>query len=708
MRGQAAMALIGAAARPPALRLGPFAALAVAFAVTATVAQPPRVHAQAGAECAFVECARAPQSADARPAVRQLWAAASAAHELKLRFVDAVRQFLEAQAGTFGDEGPALAGSLRAMRGALGQWDDALRGLARAAAAEPAAGEAHVVLGTAYLDRHRVDAAVGELSAAVRLGVTRTEVQASLALAQTLQGRPAEAVRSLRAAVAIDPADAALAYTLAQRLRDVNRPEEALQALRRVVRIRATAVTVQATAPPGGLAAPFDRVELFRQAAGVAPIFPLHRYAPAFARLEAGDYDGAIGLLEAAVAGDPVAPENLETSAPHRLGSTLLREGRVAEALALLEPLAREPAASSEAHRVVALAMWVQGDHNQALEHLGRAVEMRPDDERARLERAFVLRAADRPSEAERELRDAVAALPQSGRARYQLGLLLESQSRLPDAAQAFEESTAMHPVTGRDHLLETLARVRVNQADFDRAIAAYAARVALNPNSAAAHRALGEIAFLQGRDDEALAEFTVAIWLDPSDARAHAAAGHVHSRAQRYGDAAAALARAVALDPSQSEAHYALGQALTRLGKIDEGRRVLAVFQQLQGEVHARGQRDFQVEQQRREAALRLASGEPAQALELLQQIVREDPGNPRWRRELGAALLRARLVADAIAVPESEQRLEASADGLRLLADAYALAGRAADSQREQARYDAAMQRARLERLRNLDAGQ
>ncbi len=705
MRGQVpATALIRAAAPSPALRLALCAALAVTVAGASGMALP--LHAQAGAECAVVECARAPHATDAGPAIGRLWAAAGAAHELKLRFVAAVRQFLQAQAGTFGDEGPGLAASVGAMRDALAQWDDALRGLERAAAAESAIGEAHVVLGTALLDRHRVDDAVRELSAAVRLDVTRAEVQASLALAQTLQGRPADAARSLRAALALEPTNAALAYTLAQRLRELRRPEDALQALSRVVRLRASAGASRTAAssrgsPTGPLAAPFDRVELFRQAAGVAPIFPLHRYTPAFARLETGDYAGAIALLEAAIAADPLGTEGLP-------GGALLREGHVAEAVALLEPLARAPEASSEAHRVLALALWVQGDHNRALEHLRRAVEMRADDERARLALAFVLRAADRPSEAERELRDAVAALPQSGLARYQLGLLLERQSRLPDAAQAFEESVARHPVTGRDHLLETLARVRVNQADFDRAIAAYTARAALNPNSAAAHRSLGEIAFLQGRDDEALAEFTVATWLDPSDARAHAAAGHVHSRAQRYGEAAAALARAVALDPSQIEAHYALGQALTRLGKADEGRRVLTVFQQLQGEFHARGQRDFHVEQQRREAALRFAAGEPAQALELLQQIVREDPGNARWRRELGAALLRARLPQDAITVLEAGQRLEASAEGLRLLADAYGLAGRAADSQREQARYDAAMQRARLERLRNLDGGQ
>src|SRR5688572_21433214 len=130
---------------------GRAAALALTVAATSLGAMPPRAHAQAGAECAVVECARAPQPADAGPAIRQLWAAASAAHELKLRFVAAVRQFLEAQAGTFGDEGPALAGSVRAMREALAQWDVALRGLERATAAESAIGEAHVVLGTAFL-----------------------------------------------------------------------------------------------------------------------------------------------------------------------------------------------------------------------------------------------------------------------------------------------------------------------------------------------------------------------------------------------------------------------------------------------------------------------------------------------------------------------------------------------------------------------------
>ena len=60
-----------------------------------------------------------------------------------------------------------------------------------------------------------------------------------------------------------------------------------------------------------------------------------------------------------------------------------------------------------------------------------------------------------------------------------------------------------------------------VDQADFDGAVAAYIKRIDVNPNSAEAHRQLGEIYFLQGRNDEALLELSTAAWLDPGDARA-------------------------------------------------------------------------------------------------------------------------------------------------------------------------------------------
>ena len=635
-------------------------------AAAALAAAPAPLRAQS-AECATVECARS-APADASPAARKLWEAAAAAHAVKVEFVEAVREFALVQAGAAGQD-EATPRHLAAMREPLARWEAAIQAIETAARPQLRSAETLVALGAVYLDRHRTADAVRALTEAARIDPDRPDIQASLALAYVLAGKAAEAARPLRAAARLDPRNAAVAYRLAQALRDAGDAGEAGQALERFVRLRSS-VPLPVTVPAADLRlpseSPFERAGLFRQTAGIAPLFASARLAAAFSRLDSGDYAAIEEMAGAAAADAAVTAEQ--------------RRG---------------------------LDAWVAGDHNAALRELQRAIELRPGDERPRLAMAFVLREAGRPSEAERELRAAIAAFPQAGLPWYRLGQLLEGQARLPEAANAFAESLARGPVLGRDALYQRLARIRVNQADFAAAIAAYETRVSISPNSAEAHRSLGEIYFLQGRDAEALAEFLVAVWLDPNDARAFAALGKVHVRAGRYAEAVPALRRAVAFDAARADARYALGQALGRLGRGEEARRETAEFQRLDAEERARGQRDFRIEQDRVESVRLLAAGDVDAALEILRRLAEEEPENPRWLREQGAALVRGRRFAEAIVVLEAAQARTPTVETARLLADAHAAAGHAAEARQHQARYDDAMRQARLTQLMNLEAG-
>ena len=122
--------------------------------------------AQAQAECATSDCPD--QRLQAPPAQRQLWLDAAAAHQLKLRFVEALQRFTRAQAGTFGDEGADLRPSVDAMREALVRWDTAIREFQTRATRLAAGAEVHVALATVFLDRQRVADALHELDAASR------------------------------------------------------------------------------------------------------------------------------------------------------------------------------------------------------------------------------------------------------------------------------------------------------------------------------------------------------------------------------------------------------------------------------------------------------------------------------------------------------------------------------------------------------------
>jgi tetratricopeptide (TPR) repeat protein len=471
--------------------------------------------------------------------------------------------------------------------------------------------------------------------------------RASLHALRADTGRdPAAAIAEWRRAVSLDDRNAAYAYRLAHALRQMDRHDEARRALLQVARLR-SAVPAPAAPASARREQPFDRVAGFLDQGGAAPLFWV---------------------------GFPTAVE-------------------------LTERMAALPAQPDTGHRLRGVESWLAGDHNGAIRELRQMLNRYPADDRAIVALAVVLRAAGRVSEAEQLLQPADGS--QSPLRWYRLGQLLESQSRLGEAAKAYEASTVPGPVIGLDALYQRLARVKVNQADFDGAIKAYVRRITLDPNNGEAHRSLGEIYYLQGRDDEALAEFFVAVWIDPMDARAYAALGKVLVRMQRNTEAVPVLQRAVALDPGRADAHYALGQALARAGRADVARREIAEYQRLEAAEREKGQRDFRVEQTRVEAGRLLAAGDFDGAIAMLQGLAAEQPEHFRWPRELGAAFLRARRFPEAIAALEAAQAKTATVEGERMLADAYAASGRTAEARERQARYDEAMRQVRLQQL-------
>src|SRR5262249_11526139 len=158
-----------------------------------------------------------------------------------------------------------------AIAGALGRWDQAIRSL------EEAFGrvldvDAHVALGTVYLDRYRLDDAIREFRAAVKLDTRRADVYQLMALADGLANRPSEALQARLAAAALAPDDPTLHYEIGRRHLAMGRQPEALASFR-TLRVAADR-RLMASSREGEPGSPFKRVGLLRQPAGVAPIFP--------------------------------------------------------------------------------------------------------------------------------------------------------------------------------------------------------------------------------------------------------------------------------------------------------------------------------------------------------------------------------------------------------------------------------------------------
>ena len=589
------------------------------------------------------------------------------------------------------------------MRRTLAQWDAAIRAYEAMVAALPgsnASAESKVALGTVYLDRDRRDDALREFAAAARLDPRRADAHSLSGVAYGMNGKPVQAIEALRRAVALDPANTLTLYALAQQLSKVpGRGAEAAAALRR---FQEASWPRLRTAPSGQPSMPFERVSLLRQAPGVSPIFPLHAYREGFSRLLAGQYVEAIEEFARAAAADALASGG--RIAEH---ASALRRGQLPAAIEGLETLASDRAATpsrAQALRALGVAYWVAGRFDLSAARLSEAIQLAPEDERARLALADVLVEAGRSAEASQALAATVAALPDSGQAHFRLGQLNLSQSLFPPAVRELKTAAGLTPLIGLDRLYRMLGGAYASQASFDNAVAAYLTRIDVNPNNADAHKSLGEIYALQGRHDEALAEFAATLLIDPKNEGALVGASQVFHRIGRFDEALDLSKQALALDDRLKDARYALAMSLLRLGRQDEGRRELATFERMQAEVMAAMTRQSELNTIRRDASQRLHNNDYAAAATLLRRAASLDPASANVRRDLGFALVKSGQNDEAIAALSDAIRLEDTVDAHELLAEAYKAAGRVAEAEAQAALAARAIGRARAERLQKL----
>src|SRR6185503_7461372 len=105
------------------------------------------------------------------------------------------------------------------------------------------------------------------------------------------------------------------------------------------------------------------------------------------------------------------------------------------------------------------------------------------------------------------------------------------------------------------------------------------------------------------------------------------------------------------------------LGTVLMRTGSTDEARRELDLFASQQAEAEAVGQREFQLDALRRQAAKEALAGDHEHALGRYQGAVAIDP-SARSRRDLGIALLRAKRFSEAIEPLAAAKAMDETAD--------------------------------------------
>ena len=334
-------------------------------------------------------------------------------------------------------------------------------------------------------------------------------------------------------------------------------------------------------------------------------------------------WEKAIASFRRALA---IRPSHAEARA--NLGVALAKMGTLDEAIPHLERALKLDPGSALTHANLGLALRGR-DPARALEHMRRAVELKPDFVDARMNLVAGLFDAGKTDEAQAMFKATLELDPGSAAAHFRLGSILLERGRPSEAAALLEGALRLDPKLGEAR--NSLGVARLREGRLDEAIPLFREVLAENPRNADAQANLGTALVRKGQAAEAEPHLRAALELEPDHAAAHTTLGALLARRGDLSEALPHFAAAVKADGSQAEALNNLGAALLQLGKADEA--VVQLRKALERNPrHADAQANLGV-------AL-LLKGDRAGGLLHLEEALRIEPAHRNARLQLDAAL--------------------------------------------------------------------
>jgi predicted O-linked N-acetylglucosamine transferase (SPINDLY family) len=158
-------------------------------------------------------------------------------------------------------------------------------------------------------------------------------------------------------------------------------------------------------------------------------------------------------------------------------GLAAQRAGRLAEAEKLYRQVLRAEAANFAALHMLGFLKAQQGQFEEAVILLNKAMRLKPQDITVRAYHAHALMAAERFDEALSAYDALLALQPGHFEALYNRGVILSQQQRFPEALAALDAALALRPDTAAIHhnrgaVLAALERHREALESYDRALA--------------------------------------------------------------------------------------------------------------------------------------------------------------------------------------------------------------------------------------------
>jgi protein O-GlcNAc transferase len=223
----------------------------------------------------------------------------------------------------------------------------------------------------------------------------------------------------------------------------------------------------------------------------------------------------------------------------------------------------------AEAHHMLGLVLAQTGRPEHAIEHLGRAVALAPQNFRCHLDLGSVLGNFGRLEAAAASFRKAVELEPKQADAHANLAFALGSLGRLEEAAASYRHALNRDPNRGPAHY--GLGCALLGLGRFEAAVPCFRAAIQLNPKAPEIRNNLGSALMGLGQLVEAAETWHQALQLAPNFFEARLNLGIALGRLGRPDLAVDHFTQAVRLRPDAPHAHRGLGDAQIDLGRMED-----------------------------------------------------------------------------------------------------------------------------------------
>lgn len=225
-----------------------------------------------------------------------------------------------------------------------------------------------------------------------------------------------------------------------------------------------------------------------------------------------------------------------------------LKAGKLDDAESLFQKALRQGAPAALIHHNLGVIHQQRGDHEKAVLQFRQAVRLGAGAGESHLLLGASLLALGKNAEAEAALERAVKLLPKEELARRRLALAYERQENWLGVVEQYQALSELKPQEGEYAYQLGRAYTRLSEWSYQQIIA-------LDPDAARLHQALGQQYLTQGKYDLALAEYRRAATVDPRLPEIHLAMAVVHFEQKNFDEALKEIDLELKLAPESRKA---------------------------------------------------------------------------------------------------------------------------------------------------------